>query len=146
MTAPAESEPLILPAPSPISAHLRDGGGSGGGHEYSQAGTDAEAQATGAGEPGSVPMSQLTSATSREFGYPPANAKEADEERVQKRRDDFEGWNENWSEGEDEDDDEEEEQGEEEVLKRRLEREGPGMGQRTATGERSWGRWWQKEM
>lgn len=122
MSSSTEAEPLILP-----ETHInRDQ------NPYSLTSSDPERQ-----QPASVPMSQLSS---KDHMYPPAqplNDRDSQEDRMQRRRDDFEGWNDSWSE------DEEGEEEEEEVLKRRRERIGDDKAGDTGG---SWGKWWDKEM
>lgn len=118
-----EDSPLILPTPT--SSHPG---------QYALA---PSADEVGLASPGSVPMSQLPSLTKLR-GHKVGEEGDADSV-MQKRRDDFEGWNDSWSEegeGEEEDDDEE-------VLQRRKERVGENGIQ---TGGRSWGKWWDKEV
>lgn len=96
--------------------------------------------------------------------YPPssesdeAEGKPGDRERVDRLRDEFEGWNDDWREGseESESDDGRErgrglglglgEAGEDEVIKRREERLGLGGGGGGGGGRGGWKEWWDREM
>lgn len=81
-----------------------------------------------------LPLDALADGSSHRDGrahaYPPD---ETSEERANRLRDEFEGWNreDEWSE---------EEETIEEVERRRLEKVG------IAKGTKSWGQWWEKEM
>jgi len=84
-----------------------------------------------------VPLASLESSTAldrQRHAYPPD---ESNEDRTNRLRDDFEGWN--GDEGSDEDD---AELGDAEVQRRRNERVKTGHDH----GGKSWGEWWEKEM
>jgi solute carrier family 35 protein C2 len=86
-------------------------------------------------------MAQLATTSSRDRAniYPPTpkdpDGAEDRDAAIQKRMDDFEGWNEDWSEGDDEREEEEDE-----IIKHRRERIGDGR------PDGSWGTWWDRNM
>nr|XP_031857231.1 uncharacterized protein CI109_007350 [Kwoniella shandongensis]KAA5524303.1 hypothetical protein CI109_007350 [Kwoniella shandongensis] len=107
------------------------------------------------GSPSGVAMSRLNSSGTAKHVYPPGvvgtDPEEEREERMNRLRDDFEGWDdpnreedEEWSE-----DDEVDEADEEEVERRRKERElasDGGSGGKVGKGRKRWSEWWEKEM
>ncbi|KAK8869652.1 hypothetical protein IAR55_000220 [Kwoniella newhampshirensis] len=101
--------------------------------------------------PGSsgVPMSRLDSSSTGKHVYPPIGGEVDDgddgEDRINRMRDDFEGWDDPNRQDEDDWSEDEQEVDEEEVERRRKEREG-GLGISKKIDRGRWARWWDKEM
>lgn len=102
-----------------------------------------------------MPLSTLSRPTSPPTqSYPPLptiRERETPEDRTQRLRDDFEGWNQHpeedaWSQSQSRSRSSQEEVEVDEVERRMLEREG-GVGSGGKGGKRrAWGEWWEKEM
>lgn len=113
------------------------------GHEYSSV-RDHEGTVPTRG----MPLSDLSRPTSPPtLSYPPP-PRETAEDRTQRLRDEFEGWNrsDEWSRRSSEDSTGEEVEADE-VERRMTERDG-GKGSMASMGakRRAWGEWWEKEM
>lgn len=134
------ASPISHPLDSPSSPSLH-------GHQYASIRREGEGRPnTETGMPLSTSASRANSppTPSTYPPLPPVRDRETAEDRTQRLRDDFEGWNreddEVWSGDEDEP-----ELDAEEVERRMTERDG-GKGSDVMAKRRRWGEWWEKEM
>jgi solute carrier family 35 protein C2 len=136
----------VISSPVPLDAHGQpiEDDGEGMDHEYALANMDNDREAPHCSFIDQGREGVKIEGDGEDHTYPPSPPREAEiemtnEERADRRRTEFEGWNDrDWDEGD------EEEEGEMEVQRLRNHREGKG---RSSGGlGRSWGEWWDKEM